>query len=66
MVFAQFALGAWTIWSNKAADIATSHVFIGALTFMTGVLLSIVLSETLRRALREDLPGSTRREAARV
>jgi heme a synthase len=66
MVFAQFALGAWTVWSNKAADIATSHVFIGALTFMTGVLLSIVLSETLRRALREDLPGSTRREAARA
>jgi len=66
MVLAQFALGAWTIWSNKAADIATSHVFIGALTFMTGVLLSVVFSETLGRALREDLPGNARREAARA
>jgi cytochrome c oxidase assembly protein subunit 15 len=64
LVLAQFALGAWTIWSDKAADIATSHVFIGALTFMTGVLLSVVFSETLRRAWCEDLPGSARKEAA--
>ena len=23
-------LGAWTIWSNKAADVATAHVAVGA------------------------------------
>ncbi|MEY2542655.1 MAG: heme a synthase, partial [Verrucomicrobiota bacterium] len=28
--FIQFTLGAWTIWSNKAADIATTHVAVGA------------------------------------
>jgi cytochrome c oxidase assembly protein subunit 15 len=63
LVFAQFILGAWTIWSNKAADIATSHVFVGALTFMTGVLLSVVLSAMLSSARREAVPISLRSEA---
>lgn len=27
----QVVLGAWTIWSNKAADVATTHMAIGAL-----------------------------------
>jgi heme a synthase len=66
LVFVQFGLGAWTVWSNKAADIATSHVFVGALTFMTGVLLSVVFSAMLRRALREDSAESARREVARA
>jgi cytochrome c oxidase assembly protein subunit 15 len=44
LVFMQFGLGAWTIWSNKAADVATAHVFVGALILMTGVLLSVILS----------------------
>ncbi len=39
LVVSQIALGAWTIWSNKAADIATAHVATGALTFVTGVAL---------------------------
>src|SRR5206468_8289352 len=29
-VLVQFILGAWTIWSNKAADVATTHVAVGA------------------------------------
>jgi cytochrome c oxidase assembly protein subunit 15 len=33
LVFCQIALGAWTIWSNKAADVATLHVATGALIF---------------------------------
>ena len=33
----QFALGAWTIWSNKAADIATTHVAVGAIMLSFGV-----------------------------
>ena len=32
-VFCQIGLGAWTIWSNKAADIATAHVAMGATIF---------------------------------
>ena len=33
----QFTLGAWTIWSNKAADVATSHVALGATMLSFGV-----------------------------
>jgi cytochrome c oxidase assembly protein subunit 15 len=40
LVCLQIALGAFTIWSNKAADIATTHVAVGALTLMTGALLT--------------------------
>jgi heme a synthase len=36
LICAQAALGAWTIWSNKAADIATLHVLGGALSLVTG------------------------------
>jgi heme a synthase len=66
LVFAQFALGAWTVWSNKAADIATSHVFVGALIFMIGVLLSVILSAMLSAPLRDDTVGSQKREVART
>jgi cytochrome c oxidase assembly protein subunit 15 len=40
LVFLQFILGACTIWTNKAADIATSHVAVGALTLVLGALLT--------------------------
>ena len=33
----QITLGAWTIWSNKAADIATAHVAVGATMLAVGV-----------------------------
>ena len=38
LVFVQFFLGACTIWTNKAADIATAHVATGALTLVLGAL----------------------------
>jgi heme a synthase len=47
LVIVQVALGAWTVWSNKAADVATAHVLAGALTLVTGVLLSVSLSRIL-------------------
>ncbi len=40
LVVLQIALGAWTIWSNKAADIATAHVAVGAITFVTAVSIA--------------------------
>jgi cytochrome c oxidase assembly protein subunit 15 len=40
LVFLQFILGACTIWTNKAADIATTHVAVGALTLVLGALLT--------------------------
>ena len=39
-IFVQLTLGAWTIWSNKAADIATAHVAVGAIMFVLGVAIS--------------------------
>jgi cytochrome c oxidase assembly protein subunit 15 len=38
LIVAQISLGAWTIWSNKAADVATAHVLVGALSLVTGAL----------------------------
>jgi heme a synthase len=62
LVIIQFCLGAWTVLSNKAADIATAHVFCGALTLMIGVLLAVGLSGMLhynhKVLSRSDLPRS--------
>jgi len=38
----QLTLGAWTIWSNKAADIATAHVAVGAIMLCFGVSISAI------------------------
>jgi heme a synthase len=38
----QLTLGAWTIWSNKAADIATAHVAVGAIMLSFGVSVSAI------------------------
>ncbi len=50
LILLQVALGAWTIWSNKAADIATAHVLVGALSLVTGSLLTIVSFRVLMPA----------------
>jgi cytochrome c oxidase assembly protein subunit 15 len=42
LFFLQFTLGAWTIWSNKAADIATAHVAVGAIMLSFGVSISAI------------------------
>jgi len=49
LIVGQAALGAATIWSNKAADIATAHVAVGALSLMIGVMIVFVA----RRSLEE-------------
>ena len=38
----QFGLGIWTVLSNKAADIATLHVLVGAASLVTGALLTLL------------------------
>jgi len=43
LVILQIILGAWTVLSNKAADIATAHVAVGAVTFATAVAVSAAL-----------------------
>jgi cytochrome c oxidase assembly protein subunit 15 len=43
MILAQIGLGAWTIWSKKAADVATAHMALGALSLLVGALLAFRL-----------------------
>jgi len=43
LILLQALLGAATIWSNKAADIATAHVLVGALSLALGALQCIIL-----------------------
>ncbi len=38
LILAQIGLGAWTVWSNKAADVTTAHVVVGSLSLVTGAL----------------------------
>jgi heme a synthase len=42
LIFLQVLLGAFTIWSNKAADVATAHVVTGALSLVAGTMLTII------------------------
>src|SRR5438067_10403200 len=42
LVTCQIVLGAWTIWSNKAADVATAHVALGAIMLSFGVSISAI------------------------
>ncbi len=66
LILAQATLGAATIWSNKAADIATVHVLGGALSLVTGALLCIISfrrGESEREQVRsanvlETVPGT--------
>ena len=52
----QITLGAWVIWSNKAADIATAHVAVGAIMLALGVTISAIslrLSQSSEAALSQ-------------
>ena len=42
LILTQALLGAATIWSNKAADVATAHVFVGALSLTVGTMMSLI------------------------
>jgi len=42
LIFGQISLGAWVIWSNKAADVATAHVALGAVMLSFGVSNSAI------------------------
>jgi cytochrome c oxidase assembly protein subunit 15 len=59
----QVTLGAWVIWSNKAADVATTHVAVGATMFALGVALSAVCLRLRRGA---DVARSSRHSSVSV
>jgi cytochrome c oxidase assembly protein subunit 15 len=48
LLCSQITLGAWVIWSNKAADVATAHVAVGATMLAFGVALSAICLRILR------------------
>jgi cytochrome c oxidase assembly protein subunit 15 len=50
LVCCQITFGAWVIWSNKAADVATTHVAVGATMFGLGVALSAICLRLQRPA----------------
>ncbi|HUA39297.1 MAG TPA: COX15/CtaA family protein [Candidatus Sulfopaludibacter sp.] len=58
LIVAQVFLGAATIWSNKAADVATAHVLGGALSLVTGALWYIIATRR-STALTEIVPTTT-------
>ena len=55
LLVVQAILGIWTIWSNKAADIATVHMALGALMLGGAFLFAFRLFATSR--LPEDQPA---------
>jgi cytochrome c oxidase assembly protein subunit 15 len=50
LVILQIALGAWTVWSNKAADVTTAHVAVGALILFLGVAQCFLVGSFSPRA----------------
>jgi cytochrome c oxidase assembly protein subunit 15 len=42
LIALQIGLGAATIWSNKAADVATAHVMVGALSLTVGAIACVL------------------------
>jgi cytochrome c oxidase assembly protein subunit 15 len=60
---AQALLGALTIWSNKAADVATGHVMLGSLTLVTGALLTVSMWRS-RPVMVSDYVGVSARDRA--
>ncbi len=56
-VFVQITLGAWVIWSNKAADIATAHVAVGAIMFSLGVSICAIAARLQRVDTRSTSPA---------
>src|SRR5213595_46830 len=58
LVVCQIALGAWTIWSNKAADVATAHVATGAIMLSFGVSICAICWRILQEQ-RNERPAMT-------
>jgi len=63
LVACQIALGAWVIWSNKAADVATAHVALGALMLSFGVSVSAICWQISQKHIgRARPPGAPHSE----
>jgi heme a synthase len=58
LVFCQISLGAWVIWSNKAADVATAHVALSAVMLSFGVSISAICWRISQRGTDRTRPPS--------
>jgi cytochrome c oxidase assembly protein subunit 15 len=58
LILGQISLGAWVIWSNKAADIATAHVALGAVMLSFGVSISAICWRISQRETDRARPPS--------
>lgn len=61
LVGLQFVLGATTVWTDKAADVATAHMAVGALTLFTGALAAAMAWRIESNTLRIDDNTSIRK-----
>jgi heme a synthase len=59
LIILQIALGIATIWTNKAADVATAHVLVGALSLVTGALWCIIAFGRSLRTATIDVQSDT-------
>lgn len=66
LILVQVALGATTIWTKKAADVATAHMAVGALCLMTGVLFSVTAFRLIPARESRSLPRSSAEMAGRT
>ncbi|MBX3745837.1 MAG: COX15/CtaA family protein [Verrucomicrobiae bacterium] len=57
LVGVQILLGAITVWSNKAADMATAHVVVGALCLVAGVAAGVFVVGAARVPRAAEAPG---------
>jgi heme a synthase len=67
LIAGQIVLGMYAIWTHKAADVATAHVAVGAVSLVTGVMLITMLSRlgaTAPLLARQALPSARRVEVA--
>jgi len=62
MILAQAGMGVWTVWSNKAADVATGHVVLGAACL---ALASMLLLAAKRCAFVAESANAAERLAKR-
>ena len=63
LILCQISLGAWVIWSNRAADVATAHVALGAIMLSFGVSMSAICWRISQIELgRARPPGAPRSE----
>ena len=59
MIALQAILGTVTVWTNKAADIATLHVVLGAGCLVAGSLVTLVTARVCPEALNCENPNGT-------